>query len=71
MMYTLPTIIFILFAISIATATISVHTIERGVYIVNHHFSIFTLSVSTATVSVDTIENDVCIKNNNFQFVCA
>ena len=55
-MYTFPTIIFILFKLSVAAATVSVDTVELCVDIANHHFSLFTLSVATATVSVDTIE---------------
>ena len=53
--YTVPTIIFILFTLSVATATVSVDTIELGVHIENHNFSLFTLSGATATVSVDTL----------------
>ena len=37
MVYTLPTTIFILFTLSVGTATVSVDTIEHGVYIANHH----------------------------------
>ena len=55
-----------MFTLSVATATVSVDTIERGVYIANHHFSLFTLSVATATVSVDTIERGVYIANHQF-----
>ena len=49
--YTVPTIIFILLTLSVATATVSDDTIELGVHIANHHFSLFTLSVAIATVS--------------------
>ena len=64
-MYTWQTIIFILFALSVATATVSVDTIELGVYVTNHQFCLFTLSVATATVSVDTIEHGVYIANHH------
>ena len=55
-MYTFPTIIFILFSLSDATATVRIDTIEVSVHIAIHQFSLFTLSVATATVSVETIE---------------
>ena len=51
-------------SLSAATATVSVDTIELGVYIASHHFSLFTLSVAAATVSVDTVELDGCIAKN-------
>ena len=61
-MYILPAIIFILFTLCVATATVGVDTIERGVYIANHHFSLFTLSIAPAAVSVDTIDLGVYIQ---------
>ena len=61
--------LFSLFTLSVATAAISVHTIELGVYMVNNYFCLFTLSVATSTVSVDTILHVVYIANIHFHFV--
>ena len=57
-MYTLATFIFILFTLSVGSATVSVDTIDLGVHIGNLNLKHkFTLSVASATViySVDTI----------------
>ena len=38
-------VLFSLLTLSFATATVSVDTIELGVYVANHYFYLFTLSV--------------------------
>ena len=45
-----------MFTLSVATATVSVDTMEFGQPNRNHHINMFALSVATATVSVDTME---------------
>ena len=44
------------FTLRVATAIVSVDTMEFGQRDINHHFNMFALSVATATVSVDTME---------------
>ena len=55
--------------LTVATATVSVDTIELDVYVANQNFCLFTLSLATSTVSVDIIEHDVHIANHHFHFV--
>ena len=66
-MYVLTTIIFSVFILSIATATVSVYTVEFGQPNKNN-FKVFALSVASATVSVDTLLFYVYIYN--YQFLC-
>ena len=54
-MHIFTTIFFSVFILSIATATVSVYTMELSQPNKNRHFKMFALSVATATVSVDTL----------------
>ena len=45
-----------MFALSVATATISVDTMELGKPNKKHHLNMLALSVATATVSVDNMD---------------
>ena len=55
-MYKFTTLIVSVFILSVATATVSVDTMEFGQPIKNHHFNMFSLSVVTEPVGVDTME---------------
>ena len=57
---------FDMFALSVATATVSVDTIIFCVYILNFIFSVFTRSIATATVSLDTMEFGQPFKKHHF-----
>ena len=67
-MYIFITIIDSVFILSVASATVSVDTMEFGQPNKNYHFQMFALSVATATVSAHTIILCVrtCIKNYHF-----
>ena len=67
-MYIFTSSISSAFTLSVATATVSVDTMEFGQLNKNHNFSMFALSVATATVSVDTII--FCVHFNNYNFLC-
>ena len=54
-MYIFKPFISSVFTLCVATATVSVDTMEFEQPNKNHHFNMFSLSVATATVSVDTI----------------
>ena len=56
-----------MFTLSVATATVSVDSMEFGQPNKNHHFNMLALSVAFATVSVDT--TNVCVHINNYNFL--
>ena len=64
-MYIFTTFIFSVFTLSVASATVSLDTMEFGQPFKNPHFNMFALSVTT--VSVNTMI--ACVRINNCRFL--